>query len=62
MELLKDKGWQLGAENSGHIINLKHTSTGDGIIAALNVLQAVCEQSVTLRPKRGHDNVATGIG
>jgi phosphoglucosamine mutase len=52
MELLKDKGWQLGAENSGHIINLKHTSTGDGIIAALNVLQAVCEQKVSLNALR----------
>lgn len=42
MEMLREKGWQLGAENSGHVINLKHTSTGDGIIAALNVLTAVC--------------------
>jgi phosphoglucosamine mutase len=42
MEMLKLKGWQLGAENSGHVINLNHTSTGDGIIAALNVLTAVC--------------------
>jgi phosphoglucosamine mutase len=42
MEMLKEKGWQLGAENSGHVINLKHTSTGDGIIAALNVLTALC--------------------
>lgn len=42
MEMLSDKGWHLGAENSGHVINLKHTSTGDGIIAALNVLTAVC--------------------
>ncbi|MGB0936276.1 MAG: phosphoglucosamine mutase [Colwellia sp.] len=52
MELLKEKGWRLGAENSGHIINLKHTSTGDGIIAALNVLQAVCEQKVSLNALR----------
>jgi phosphoglucosamine mutase len=42
MEMLKLKGWQLGAENSGHVISLNHTSTGDGIIAALNVLTAVC--------------------
>ncbi|NMP33389.1 phosphoglucosamine mutase [Thalassotalea sp. M1531] len=41
MEMLLQNGWQLGAENSGHIINLNHTSTGDGIIAALNVLTAV---------------------
>ena len=48
MEMLKQKGWQLGAENSGHVINLKHTSTGDGIIAALNVLTAVCNTGKTL--------------
>jgi phosphoglucosamine mutase len=48
MELLSQKGWQLGAENSGHIINLNHTSTGDGIIAALNVLTAMCGTNKTL--------------
>jgi phosphoglucosamine mutase len=48
MQLLKDKGWQLGAENSGHVINLNHTSTGDGIIAALNVLTAVSKQQKSL--------------
>ncbi len=48
MELLRDKGWQLGAENSGHIINLNHTSTGDGIIAALNVLTAIKQQNKSL--------------
>jgi phosphoglucosamine mutase len=48
MEMLKQKGWQLGAENSGHVINLNHTSTGDGIIAALNVLTAVCNTEKTL--------------
>jgi len=48
MEMLREKGWQLGAENSGHIINLNHTSTGDGIIAALNVLTAVCQSNKSL--------------
>ncbi len=48
MELLREKGWQIGAENSGHIINLYHTSTGDGIIAALNVITAVCKQKKSL--------------
>lgn len=48
MEMLKKKGWKLGAENSGHVINLNHTSTGDGIIAALNVLTAVCNSGKTL--------------
>jgi phosphoglucosamine mutase len=48
MEMLKQNGWQLGAENSGHVINLRHTSTGDGIIAALNVLTAICSSEKSL--------------
>lgn len=48
MEMLKQNGWQLGAENSGHVINLNHTSTGDGIIAALNVLTAICSSDKKL--------------
>ncbi len=48
MQMLREKGWKLGAESSGHIINLNHTSTGDGIIAALNVLTAVCQRNESL--------------
>ena len=41
LELLNQNGWQIGGENSGHILALdKHTS-GDGIIAALQVLNAM---------------------
>lgn len=52
MEMLKQNGWHLGAENSGHVINLNHTSTGDGIIAALNVLTAICGTGKTLHELR----------
>lgn len=52
MEMLLKNGWRLGAENSGHIINLNHTSTGDGIVAALNVLTAVCQSGKTLAELR----------
>ena len=38
-EMLKRK-WRLGGENSGHIICLDYTSTGDGIVSALQVLKA----------------------
>ncbi len=48
MEQLLEKGWKLGGENSGHIISLRHTTTGDGIISALQVLRAMCEDKVSL--------------
>jgi len=41
MELMQQQGWQLGGENSGHIICLDKHSTGDGIISALQVLHAL---------------------
>lgn len=41
LELMRDKGWQLGGENSGHIICLDKHTTGDGIISALQVLHAM---------------------
>ena len=41
MELLQQGGWVLGGEGSGHIICLDRTSTGDGIVSALQVLHAV---------------------
>ena len=48
MESLKEKGWLVGGEPSGHIICLDKHTTGDGIIAALQVLAAmqVFEQSL----------------
>jgi phosphoglucosamine mutase len=41
MELLLKNNLILGGETSGHIINLEHTTTGDGIIAALQVLETI---------------------
>ena len=52
LELLNAKNWKLGGENSGHILTLdKHTS-GDAIIAALQVLQALKESGKTLTQMR----------
>jgi phosphoglucosamine mutase len=48
MELLQQQGWQLGGENSGHIICLDKHSTGDGIVSALQVLHALRENKQTL--------------
>lgn len=44
LEMLLEKGWLLGGENSGHILCLDKHSTGDGIIAALQVLAALRQQ------------------
>jgi phosphoglucosamine mutase len=48
MEMLIDKGWSVGGESSGHIICLDKTSTGDGIIASLQVLDWLVEKEITL--------------
>ncbi|MFP8843606.1 phosphoglucosamine mutase [Shewanella baltica] len=48
VEQLKATGWQLGGEGSGHILSLKHASTGDGIVASLQVLKAVLESQKSL--------------
>ena len=48
LELMKQNGLILGGETSGHIICLDRTSTGDGIIAALQVLAALSKMSCNL--------------
>jgi phosphoglucosamine mutase len=48
LELLLEKGWLLGGENSGHIICLDKHTTGDGIVSALQVLWALRESGQTL--------------
>jgi len=44
LELMHERGWDLGGENSGHIICLDRHTTGDGIISALQVLAAIREE------------------
>ena len=41
LEELAARGWQLGGEGSGHLLALDKHTTGDGIVSALQVLQAV---------------------
>lgn len=48
MEMLQREGLLLGGESSGHIICLDRTTTGDGIVSALQVLAAMVEQGVSL--------------
>ncbi len=51
-ELMQSRGWQLGGENSGHIICADVTTTGDGLVAALKVLFALVDTGITLSEAR----------
>jgi phosphoglucosamine mutase len=53
LELLLQRRWQLGGENSGHIVCLDKHTTGDGIVSALQVLRALIEQGTTLQKAAG---------
>jgi phosphoglucosamine mutase len=48
LELMREKGWELGGENSGHVICLDKHTTGDGIVSALQVLYAMRESGRSL--------------
>jgi phosphoglucosamine mutase len=48
LEELTERGWQLGGEGSGHLLALDRHTTGDGIVSALQVLQAVSRSGTAL--------------
>ena len=48
IEAMRERNWDLGGENSGHIVCGDLTTTGDGIVAALQILRAMVESSQTL--------------
>lgn len=48
LELLKQNGWVIGGEGSGHILCLDQHSTGDGTIAALQILAAMSQNKKSL--------------
>ncbi len=48
LEMLQEKGWQLGGETSGHILCMDKHTTGDGIISALQVLKALKDSGSSL--------------
>ena len=48
MEMLAEKGWECGGENSGHLLCLEKHTTGDGIISALQILGALKRSHQTL--------------
>ena len=53
IEAMRNNGWSLGGESSGHIVCGDLTSTGDGIVAALQVLRAMRESGKTLAELTG---------
>lgn len=55
LEQLLNRGWSIGGEGSGHVISLQHTTTGDGIVASLQVLKAM------LNAEMSFDELAAGM-
>ncbi len=51
-EMMEARGWRLGGESSGHIICADHTTTGDGIVASLQVLVAMADSGRSLAELR----------
>lgn len=52
LEELRKRDWMLGGESSGHIICLDRTTTGDGLVAALQILAYVQQSGETLAALR----------
>ncbi|AIY41259.1 Phosphoglucosamine mutase [Collimonas arenae] len=48
LEVMKERGWSLGGEGSGHLLCLDKHTTGDGIVSALQVLSALRRTGETL--------------
>lgn len=48
LEKLQENNWSVGGESSGHIICLNKTSTGDGIVSALQILDAMVSNNASL--------------
>ncbi|KTD28755.1 phosphoglucosamine mutase [Legionella israelensis] len=48
LEALREKDWKIGGESSGHVVCLDKTTTGDGIVAALQVLAIMIRQQRSL--------------
>ena len=55
LEMLKDRGWDVGGETSGHVLCLDLATTGDAIVSALQALRACVESGQRL------DELAAGM-
>ena len=49
MEALVENDWSYGAEPSGHVLSLNKISTGDGIVAGLQVMSALVRSGKSLQ-------------
>jgi phosphoglucosamine mutase len=49
---LIEHGWTLGGETSGHLLSLDRTSTGDGIVSALQILEVMVRSGKSLQTLR----------
>ena len=47
-ECMQEKGYDLGGEQSGHIIIKKYATTGDGILTAIMVAEEICDSKLSL--------------
>jgi phosphoglucosamine mutase len=54
LQALKQRGGLIGGEASGHILHMDRVSTGDGIVAALAVLEALVASGQPLHDARAH--------
>jgi phosphoglucosamine mutase len=48
VEMMREHGYTLGGESSGHVVMLEHNTTGDGLIAALQLLATMIRKSQPL--------------
>jgi phosphoglucosamine mutase len=48
LEVMRERGWILGGEGSGHLLCLDKQTTGDGIVSALQILSALKRSGMTL--------------
>jgi phosphoglucosamine mutase len=48
LETMRERGLNLGGEQSGHLIDLDHATTGDGVLAALRMLEIIRTTGTTL--------------
>jgi phosphoglucosamine mutase len=63
LEAMRLSGYNLGGEQSGHVILSDHATTGDGILTALKVLERMAVSGQTLQSLgRGDDPSAAGAG